>query len=188
MVHIDCAWLLCWNPGSKIKNLDIVITWDLQKHIKSYLKVGNNKPTVDSYSDFYHSSNSSHTHIAPGSRHSMWNRQSAQWFARLHLKHCASFSLIGPHSLLTFPHVSTLGFLRLLFQTSYPASGGAKVMRWSLKTLMEKIQVASSRKVKQHAPKKEKQKGGEGRGGHHQCCGGIESRLCEGTRVPSNSQ
>lgn len=118
--------------------------------------MGNNKPTVHSYSDFYHSSSSSHTHthVAPGSRHSMWNRQSAQWFARLHLKRCASFSLTGPHSLLTFPHVSTLGFLRLVFQTSFPASGGAKVMRWSLKTLMEKIQVASSRKVKQHAPKK----------------------------------
>lgn len=125
--------------------------------MKSYLKLGNNKPTVHSYSDFYHSSNSSHTHThaAPGSRHSLWNRQ---WFARLHLKRCASFSLTGPHSLLTFPHVSTLGFVRLVFQTSFPASGGAKVMRWSLKTLMEKIQVTSSRKAKQHAPKKKKGK------------------------------
>lgn len=58
----------------------------------------------------FHSSNSSHTHVAPGSRHSTWNHQSAQWFGRLHLKCSALFSIKSPHSLLAFPHVSTLGY------------------------------------------------------------------------------
>lgn len=65
-----------------------------------------------------------------------------------------------------------------MFQTVSLASGVSKVMRWRLQTLMERI-LAVQKKVKERRTKDR---------GNHQCCDGLKSRQCEGTRVPSNSQ